>query len=827
MSPIGPESEPTQRGFSPGSRVFNRYTLINQLGRGGMGVVWRARDEVLAEEVALKFLPDTLRWDPGAYDDLREETRRSRQLTHPNIVRIHDFVEDASGAAIAMELVDGPTLAALRLTREAKVLAPADLAGWLPQLCAALDYAHTEAGIVHRDLKPTNLMLTREGRLKITDFGVAQTLTETMTRVSMMSAGTIVYMSPQQAMGENAAPTDDIYALGATLYELLTGKPPFFKGDVRLQLFQRKPETINARRATLGRGVGPVPREWEQTIAACLAKEANARPRSAGEVARRLGGGSSGMMARPRWRTPHRRELGLGALAAALAGMYAFTFSPAASPVATTFPSDATRALAAWNFDGDTQDGSGRGLHGTGEYSMPTQDRFGRIDRALRFNGNASVRAEMPDLPILRWNGAQPFTAAIWVRQDESPHASGQFWRAHTETMGALIWSLGFNNGRPEATFLRALEPNALLITAPEVLPTGEWHHLALVSDGSSFRLYVDGRAPAPVPLGVHRSATVPDHGNLQFGVPFPGAGWAFTGALDEARLWRRALPPEEIAALVTRDLPRQIVITTVAYPETEDLAAVLKTEFGAEARFADWSELKRWHADDAWGWAARMKFPRGQRLGWIRRDGQPRFDDTRAYFLERFDGTKPEYFKMHDELGGATLVLGSWHGFMAPIIATLPSAPITTETLSADPATRLIRRSTPMEPNREALALTWRAQLTPGGGRAITVRLYLTQGPTLQAACHLEKASLALALGPVGANGGVSHNGAARFGEFEFTLVARAQSLRFRAASAVGHNQLFDESAILPAFRLADLVAIEIEGGPESALTEATAIIE
>jgi serine/threonine protein kinase len=146
-------------------------------------------------------------------------------------------VEDGDSAAISMELVEGETLTVVRLRRENKFLEPADLAPWLPQLASALDYAHGEGRVVHRDLKPSNLMITGDGRLKVTDFGVARGLADSVPRVSMMSAGTLVYMSPQQAMGEDPAPSDDIYSLGATLYELLTGKPPFHTGDVRMQLF--------------------------------------------------------------------------------------------------------------------------------------------------------------------------------------------------------------------------------------------------------------------------------------------------------------------------------------------------------------------------------------------------------------------------------------------------------------------------------------------------------------------------------------------------------------------------------------------------------------
>jgi serine/threonine protein kinase len=396
--------------------VFARYVLQGILGRGGMGVVWRAHDETLGEDVALKFLPDAVRWDPAAFDNLKVETRRARQLTHPHIVRIHDFVEDAGGAAISMELVDGSTLSELRLARANKIFETADLTPWLPQLGAALDYAHTQARVVHRDLKPSNVMLARDGAIKVTDFGVARSLADSVTRVSMMSAGTLVYMSPQQAMGDEPAPADDVYALGATLYELLTGKPPFHTGDVRLQLFQRKPDGLAARRKMLGATGAEISSAWEKTIAACLAKAPEERPRTVSEIAERLCAPQRTPAKRPR--RPTRREILLGTLVLALAGWSGL--SPArfhlgsSAPVAAGFPSDATRALAAWNFDGDARDGSGHGLDGESTRAVPAQDRFGRIDRALHFNGNALV--DVRDSPQLHWSGADAFTAAVWVR---------------------------------------------------------------------------------------------------------------------------------------------------------------------------------------------------------------------------------------------------------------------------------------------------------------------------------------------------------------------------------------------------------------------------
>jgi serine/threonine protein kinase len=282
----------TIKGFIPGQKVFGRYTLTKILGRGGMGVVWLARDEKLERDIALKFLPEVVAADPRAVDELKRETRRSLELTHPHIVRIYDFVEDARTAAIAMEYIPGATLAKLALEQPQRAFDPEALTAWVKQLCEALDYAHRKAKVVHRDLKPANLMVDAAGELKIADFGIAASVSDSVSRVSMQvgTSGTPVYMSPQQMMGEKPAVTDDIYALGATLYDLLTGKPPFHTGNVILQVQSKVPPSIAERRAELEVRHTNIPPEWEATLAACLAKEAEARPQSAGEVLARLSG---------------------------------------------------------------------------------------------------------------------------------------------------------------------------------------------------------------------------------------------------------------------------------------------------------------------------------------------------------------------------------------------------------------------------------------------------------------------------------------------------------------------------------------------------------
>ena len=265
-----------------------RFTLLRLLGQGGMGVVWLARDEHLREEVALKFLPPNIRHDAVALDDLRRETSRSRKLTHPHIIRIHDFYRVE--AFISMEFVDGPNLSEFRLEKPDRVLPWSFLEPLVKQLCEALNYAHRE-NIIHRDLKPANMMLDGRGRLKLADFGIAATVSDSVSRVSMARhgwSGTVNYMSPQQLNGQLPQVTDDVYSLGSTLYELLTSRAPFFTGDIAHQVRTMMPQPVEKRLAQM-RINNPIPPVVDATIMACLAKDPEQRPRSAHAVAEQLG----------------------------------------------------------------------------------------------------------------------------------------------------------------------------------------------------------------------------------------------------------------------------------------------------------------------------------------------------------------------------------------------------------------------------------------------------------------------------------------------------------------------------------------------------------
>lgn len=277
------------RVLAGGTRLFRRFSLQKVLGRGEMSVVWLARDHRLRRLVALKLVADEVCRDPSTRENLKGETRKNLLLTHPNIARVFDFVEDEQAAAICLEYMDGTTLSDAREQKQSKCLGILELAPWIGALCDALAYAHESAGLIHRGLKPGNLMVNSRSEIKITDFGIAASLRDSMSPERVLaSIGTLNYMSPQQLLGEDPSPSDDIYALGATLYEMLSSKPPFYSGDVASQVREVTAPPISRRRVTLGIAGDPIPKHWEDTIAACLAKRREGRPQSAAEVARRL-----------------------------------------------------------------------------------------------------------------------------------------------------------------------------------------------------------------------------------------------------------------------------------------------------------------------------------------------------------------------------------------------------------------------------------------------------------------------------------------------------------------------------------------------------------
>ncbi|MEI7728854.1 MAG: bifunctional serine/threonine-protein kinase/formylglycine-generating enzyme family protein [Verrucomicrobiota bacterium] len=277
--------------IAPGQKVgAGRFTLIRPLGAGGMGQVWLAQDEELSKEVALKFLSAEVSNNPEALRGMRNEVAKAQALTHVNIVRIHDLHKPAGETGfISMEYVEGKSLHALLVEQPQELFTWEKLRPWVQQLCDGLAHAHSQ-GVVHRDLKPANLLVDATGALKLVDFGIAATGVKGSGGTTGLTErrqilGTPWYMSPQQLDGKPAEPVDDIYSLGATLYQLLTGETPYtaHPGAMKAILETEVVKPIPERLRELKReAVVPLP--VTQTVMACLEKEPGKRPPSAKAV---------------------------------------------------------------------------------------------------------------------------------------------------------------------------------------------------------------------------------------------------------------------------------------------------------------------------------------------------------------------------------------------------------------------------------------------------------------------------------------------------------------------------------------------------------------
>jgi eukaryotic-like serine/threonine-protein kinase len=257
--------------------AHGRFRVERTLGHGGMAIVYLANDEDLHRPVAVKVLAEHLADDESIRKRFLREARLAARLSHPNVVHVYDAGETEGQLFIVMEYVPGETLAA------SGKIPTLDAVRLALQACAGLQHAH-DAGLIHRDVKPGNLLLRGDGVLKVADFGLARTADTTHLTQLGTILGTAAYLAPEQAAGEEVTTAADIYSLGAVLYELLTGRPPF-QFDSLAELAEKQSTGV----ITPVREVEPaVPEPVEAVVMRCLAREPRFRPASAAEVAHDL-----------------------------------------------------------------------------------------------------------------------------------------------------------------------------------------------------------------------------------------------------------------------------------------------------------------------------------------------------------------------------------------------------------------------------------------------------------------------------------------------------------------------------------------------------------
>jgi eukaryotic-like serine/threonine-protein kinase len=260
----------------------NRYALQKRISKGGMAVVYEARDLMLERTVAIKILRETFSKDPAFRERFRQEAKAAANLAHPNIVTIHDFGYDSGRLFIIMEYIPGTDLKSILEQRGR--FSVEEAIPILVQTCAGVGYAH-RAGLVHCDIKPHNILITPDQRVKVTDFGIARALASIQPDEKIEVVwGSPQYFSPEQADGRAPSPASDVYSLGVIMYEMLTGRLPFISNSSE-HLARMHRETTPLWPSELNPSIPPV---LDEIILKLLSKESSARYRTADQLGRVL-----------------------------------------------------------------------------------------------------------------------------------------------------------------------------------------------------------------------------------------------------------------------------------------------------------------------------------------------------------------------------------------------------------------------------------------------------------------------------------------------------------------------------------------------------------
>ena len=521
----------------PGAEL-GHYEVVGLLGRGGMGTVYLAQDTRLERLAAVKLIHASLFPTQDALSLLLHDARASAKLKHPGIVTVYEVSEtDDSQPFLAMEHVSGSSLGDQIARGNVSQTSAVETT---LQVAEALQFAH-QRGIIHRDIKPANILVDEQHVARLTDFGLAYQEEKSDAKNDALS-GTLPYMAPEQFALEAQRPDGrtDIWALGVVFYEMLSGQRPF-----QSKTFAGFRELITCQDPKPLRQINEaIPEPLSRICAKCLAKDPAQRYQAAADVAadlRKWQGRQGGS---------RRTLLGVGMTAvvllmAAIAWMAGWpgTRPPDSGdgPLTLAGGSSDSTLVAYYPFDGDAQDYSGNGHHGRIHDAVPCADRRGRADGAYCLGGADSYIDSIPVEAI-----PSTMTFAAWVCPNET---GGQLWGTIEDASGGK--DSFYADLRPDTPYFAYVKDNRDKGEAggpAGAVPVGEWSHVVYtLSADSVFNLYVNGKH-----VGRGRFLTTVDahDRSLMIGKTIRSQGHSFAGAIDDVRIYSRALSEDEVRDL-------------------------------------------------------------------------------------------------------------------------------------------------------------------------------------------------------------------------------------------------------------------------------------
>ena len=594
------------RELVAGARLTQgRFTLVRLLGQGGMGAVWLALDETQGQQVALKLLPPEMAHDTSGLQDLEREVAKTARFQHANILKIEGLITtEGEPPFILMEYVEGINLHEVRGQNPDRLMIWSGVRHYMLQLCEALEYAHNQK-VAHRDLKPSNLLINPQAELKLADFGIAASIAGTASTLTMgvLEAGTPSYMGPQQVEGRLPQATDDIYALGATFYDLLTSKPPFYQGDIVHQVLNIPATPIKERLKELNLQ-NEVPDYVSAMVMACLHKDPAQRPPTVNAVKKWIeteGKADFVAVKQVAWEeTPMPTQAGVAPVAPQAAPKVKGDWIPAAqrkkvlaygavaaviviligtatwwtsrpkevNDVSAVVQKQLEEGLVAYfKFDGDTEDATGNGHQGKNlSGASVTTDRHGNSAGSYNFDGVDDVIniGNADDLAL------SEFTISVWFKW-RSNHPSHIYRTLLAKGEGIYLTHMNYmlqvaNSNKKGGGYLNAVvgkgegppdDSSNTVFSSREDVTDGGWHHalLSFSSKSGVGSLYLDGQLKdtkkdlSPAFTNKDQDATIGIWGGVNYGI------WA--GLLDDIRIYNRALSTEEITALYDLEKPK------------------------------------------------------------------------------------------------------------------------------------------------------------------------------------------------------------------------------------------------------------------------------